>query len=137
SIMRSETASTRTSATSTRLAAALAVLLALAGNTLAAGNPALAGIRELRLGLVVSESTVGGRAAADARRNALLEFAEKRLGEAGVRVTRNAVPYLIIQLTSPDLCDGSGKSGPAVSLSAELLDNVTVTRAAGSVQTMA
>lgn len=139
STTRSGTAGIRTSAISET--AALAVLLALAGSTLASQppkDPALATIREIRLGVLVSESTVGGRAGADARRTAILASVEKRLQAAGVRVTTDAAaPYLNIQLASPNLCDDSGRAGPIVTIQATLSDRVTVARAGGEIHTTA
>lgn len=133
------TARNRISAIRKRVAL-LSVLLVLAGSSVASQPPkdaALVTIREIRLGVLVTESTVGGRAEADARRTMLLESAEKRLRDAGVRVTRNtAAPYLSLHLTSPNLCDDSG-AGPIVTMSATLSEKVTVSRAGGGVRTYA
>ena len=120
------------------------VLSALAivafASPLSAARPAdraLTTIREIRVSVLVSQSTVGGRSS-DEIGQAVLERVEGRLRAAGVAIVIDpAAPRLLFHFDGPDLCDEPGKSSSIIHLSAELLDRVTISRPAGVIETHA
>ena len=137
--MRRRTVAIRRSAIN-KVAASLAILLALAERSyggVVAKDPALTSIRAVRVGVLVTESTIDGRPFDETRR-AAIEFVEERLRRAGLTVvTDSTAPRLLLHLDSPDICDGSGRSSMIIHLNAELLDRVVVSRAAGPITTYA